>query len=561
MFHSNYKHRVQCSPKSMGKIVGVGFRPIEQELVDFYLKHKLLGDDSRVDVIPVINLCHVEPSDVPGILAKSRIRFGDPDWFFFSPVDFKYSNSKRVNRKTEKGFWKATGKDRDIRSWNTNTLIATKKNLVYYKGSVSCGVKSDWVIHEYHAVTFHESENAFVLCRLIKKPEKKTEGGTAALICDEGESSRSVVSDYENQAIAEGVPSGGTLTGMETICHVTYQAEKCISPTEPSLIEIEQDDDAYFRNENNNGRSPSEIMQIPYETMHTPCETMHTPYEIMQISCETMQTLYETLQIPCETMQSSCESMQTPCETMQTSFESMQTPCETMQTSFESMQTPCETMQTSFESMQTPCETMQTPFESLQTPCEPVQTLCESMQISCESMQNPCEPMQISCETMQISHETNQIPFEILQFLFETPFQTMQTPLETKQILPKLPNSLLADEYLVTQSKSLKRAYCESSYRDAEVVPERDASFEDISSLYTEYLNSEEYHVLKRFKTSYDVGHGDTHLLFSGQEASEEKQESIFQDDFWGLETSSCDSTTNKLVEINYSEISSFLCT
>jgi len=42
---------------------------------------------------------------------------------------------------------------------------------------------------------------------LIKKPEKKTEGGTAALICDEGESSRSVVSDYENQALAEGVPS------------------------------------------------------------------------------------------------------------------------------------------------------------------------------------------------------------------------------------------------------------------------------------------------------------------------------------------------------------------
>lgn len=52
----------------MGKIVGVGFRPTEQELVDFYLKHKLLADDSRVDVIPVIDLCQVEPSDVPGNL-------------------------------------------------------------------------------------------------------------------------------------------------------------------------------------------------------------------------------------------------------------------------------------------------------------------------------------------------------------------------------------------------------------------------------------------------------------------------------------------------------------
>jgi len=73
MFHSNYKHRVQYSPKSMGKIVGVGFRPTEQELVDFYLKHKLLADDSRVDVIPVIDLCHVEPSDVPGNLEKIEL--------------------------------------------------------------------------------------------------------------------------------------------------------------------------------------------------------------------------------------------------------------------------------------------------------------------------------------------------------------------------------------------------------------------------------------------------------------------------------------------------------
>jgi len=42
---------------------------------------------------------------------------------------------------------------------------------------------------------------------LIKKPGKATEGGTDALICDEGEPSRSMVSDFENQATAEGIPS------------------------------------------------------------------------------------------------------------------------------------------------------------------------------------------------------------------------------------------------------------------------------------------------------------------------------------------------------------------
>ena len=96
------------------------------------------------------------------LASSSAIRFGDPDWFFFSPVDFKYLKSKRFNRTTKCGFWKATGKDRDIRTGDTdNTVIGTKKTLVYYQGRVSCGVKSNWVIHEYHAVTFHENQVRF----------------------------------------------------------------------------------------------------------------------------------------------------------------------------------------------------------------------------------------------------------------------------------------------------------------------------------------------------------------------------------------------------------------
>ncbi|TKY64169.1 NTM 9 [Spatholobus suberectus] len=140
--------------------VGFGFRPTDEELVDYYLRKKLLDDNPRVHVMPVIDLCDVEPWEVPVMFAESTIRFREPDKFFFSPVDYKYSNSKRFNRTTKCGFWKATGKDLDIRTWDTNTVIGTKKTLVFYKGSVSCGVKSNWVIHEYHAApaTFPESQ-------------------------------------------------------------------------------------------------------------------------------------------------------------------------------------------------------------------------------------------------------------------------------------------------------------------------------------------------------------------------------------------------------------------
>lgn len=90
--------------------------------------------------------------------------------------------------------------------------------------------------------------------------------------------------------------------------------------------------------------------------------------------------------------------------------------------------------------------------------------------------------------------------------------------------------------------------------------PLQDGSIDDSSTMCTEYLNLDEYHSSKRFKTSYDVVDGDTGLQFSNQEASQ-KQESIFQDDLWGVETSSCDSIIYNPVEFNWNEISSFPCT
>ncbi|XP_009605868.1 NAC domain-containing protein 6 [Nicotiana tabacum] len=144
---------------------GFRFHPTEEELLQFYLKNKVLGLKLRCDVIGLLNIYRHDPWDLPGLAT-----IGEREWYFFVPRDRKHGSGGRPNRTTQKGFWKATGSDRKIfSSSHPKNIIGLKKTLVFYNGRAPRGSKTDWVMNEFRLPHTVSSSQDIVLCKIYRK--------------------------------------------------------------------------------------------------------------------------------------------------------------------------------------------------------------------------------------------------------------------------------------------------------------------------------------------------------------------------------------------------------
>ncbi|KAL2329943.1 hypothetical protein Fmac_017524 [Flemingia macrophylla] len=96
---------------------------------------------------------------------------GETEWYYFCVRDRKYPTGLKTNRATDAGYWKATGKDKEIIM--ENALIGMKKTLVFYKGRAPKGEKTNWVMHEYRLDGKHNQpkpgKSEWVICRVFEK--------------------------------------------------------------------------------------------------------------------------------------------------------------------------------------------------------------------------------------------------------------------------------------------------------------------------------------------------------------------------------------------------------
>ncbi|ESW21481.1 hypothetical protein PHAVU_005G074500 [Phaseolus vulgaris] len=165
---------------------GFRFHPTDEELITYYLLKKVLDSTFTGRAIAEVDLNKSEPWELP-----EKAKMGEKEWYFFSLRDRKYPTGLRTNRATEAGYWKATGKDREIYSSKTSSLVGMKKTLVFYRGRAPKGEKSNWVMHEYRLegkFAYHylsrNSKDEWVISRVFQK--SNTSNGGSAMSASSG---------------------------------------------------------------------------------------------------------------------------------------------------------------------------------------------------------------------------------------------------------------------------------------------------------------------------------------------------------------------------------------
>ncbi|XP_048127308.1 protein NTM1-like 9 isoform X5 [Rhodamnia argentea] len=159
--------------------VGFQFRPTDEELVNHYLKLKVLGNKAVEQMSPEVDVHQLPPWDLPGKINELSWTKSDGDeWFFFYHLQNKYPQSKRSRRTNDYGSWKPTGKTHEIRTQDKRKILGLKKILVFKNGQSPKNGPTKWVLHEYHLNTdlmdnvLNDQSDVVLYC-LKKKPYKE----------------------------------------------------------------------------------------------------------------------------------------------------------------------------------------------------------------------------------------------------------------------------------------------------------------------------------------------------------------------------------------------------
>ncbi|KAJ0266559.1 NAC domain-containing protein 89 [Hirschfeldia incana] len=210
---------------------GFKFSPTDVELISYYLKRKMDGLERSVEVIPETDIYSFEPWDLPD---KSIIK-SDTEWFFFCCRGKKYPPGLQNRRTTKMGYWKVTGKERDVKS--CSQVIGTKRTLVFHIGRAPKGQRTEWLMHEYCMKGGVFMDDALAVCRLMRNREFRTYTSQKAppepdlasdkhMILQKGEANSGSPSDWESMVDFYLAGESGDNHVIETPENLQVEAEE-----------------------------------------------------------------------------------------------------------------------------------------------------------------------------------------------------------------------------------------------------------------------------------------------------------------------------------------------
>ncbi|KAM0931438.1 hypothetical protein ACQ4PT_000451 [Festuca glaucescens] len=153
-----------------GLPIGFRFRPTDEELVLHYLRRKAFSCPLPADIIPVVDLARLHPSDLPGDADGER-------YFFHLPATRCWRKGGGSSRAGGAGgVWRASGKETLVLAPRCGRPVGARRTLLFC-ASGSAGARTAWAMHEYRllpaalgAKGFHAAEpKDWVVCRVFKK--------------------------------------------------------------------------------------------------------------------------------------------------------------------------------------------------------------------------------------------------------------------------------------------------------------------------------------------------------------------------------------------------------
>ncbi|XP_047964963.1 NAC domain-containing protein 83-like [Salvia hispanica] len=151
--------------------IGFRFHPTDEELLLHYLKRKVLSLPLLANVIPELEAFQFNPSDLPGDLKEKR--------YFFC--------KRKRNLVNKCGYWKSSGKDKQVVASGSNNVIGIKKSFVFYQDRK---MKTKWIMQEFSLVGFLKTPflnqrllmqvGDWVVCRLYQRKRKARSHGATA---------------------------------------------------------------------------------------------------------------------------------------------------------------------------------------------------------------------------------------------------------------------------------------------------------------------------------------------------------------------------------------------